>query len=269
MVDTRAAQDGLAKHRPSAEAVALDESGHATRRFCSWHHTGWRSVLLRGLDNHAVVDDVVLPATDDQLLVLAIGGRATVEVADGSRWRRCDYVPGQIGMTGPGRSTRIRWRTTSTEMHRTLHLYLPGRAVEDATERLWGRDVDALNLPEVLATQDPVVEAMLRAMADAASAGTDDLYAESALAFLTVHLLTRLVAAPAPRELRPDDPRVRSAIDFMHDNLALPLSLADIAATVDLSSFHFLRMFKAGTGEPPRQFLNRLRIEAARRHLER
>ncbi len=255
--------------RPSAEAVALDDSEHSDRRFCSWQQSGWRSVLLRSVDNNPVVEEVEIPATSDQLLVLVTRGRAVMEVADGRRWRRADYSPGRLAMTAPGQSTRLRWRTTSDERHRTLHLYLPGAAMREMAQQVWDRDVDVLSRLDALATYDPVVDATMRAMADAAAAGADDLYAESALHFLSVHLCSRLIADPALRAPAPGDTRVSRAIEFMHENLAVPLSLADMAATVDLSVYHFVRVFRAGTGEPPRQFLTRLRIEAARRHLER
>jgi len=54
----------------------------------------------------------------------------------------------------------------------------------------------------------------------------------------------------------------------MADNLHLSLSLADIARAADLSSFHFLRVFKAATGQTPHRYLNGLRLRSACRHLE-
>jgi len=44
---------------------------------------------------------------------------------------------------------------------------------------------------------------------------------------------------------------------------AEPLSLADLAKHVFLSPFHFQRVFKEATGESPKQYLTRVRLEAA------
>ena len=55
----------------------------------------------------------------------------------------------------------------------------------------------------------------------------------------------------------------------MRDNLHVPMTLADIASSVNLSQYHFSRVFHAATGEPPRRYLTRLRIDAARRQLSR
>ncbi|WP_433125545.1 helix-turn-helix domain-containing protein [Micromonospora sp. CA-240977] len=231
---------------------------------------GWRSAMLRRLTNDRTVECLELPALTDQTIVLVTRGRALVESrTDGGRWQRCDYGPGRIGMTAPGRAATLRWRTYSPENKETLHLYLPGQALLDCADQLCGRVLDAEDLPDALGTNDRLVEAIMLAMADAAARGADDLYAESAVSFLIVHLLTALGADTEVGGLGPRDARLRQAVEFMHDNLALPITLADIARAAGLSSFHFGRMFAAAVGEPPRRYLTRLRIEAACRHLER
>jgi AraC family transcriptional regulator len=160
-----------------------------------------------------------------------------------------------------------------------LHLYLPGRTLADVAAQLWGREVDPEDLPDTLAVDDRVVETTMLAMADAAARGEDDLYAESAAMFLAVHLLSRHRTAglspqrgaegEVPARVSPDDPRLRRAVEFMHENLAQHITLADMAGAAGLSAFHFVRMFRAAMDEPPRKYLTRLRVEAARRHLER
>jgi AraC family transcriptional regulator len=107
------------------------------------------------------------------------------------------------------------------------------------------------------------------AMADAAATGAGDLYAESAAAFLTVHLLSQYGDVPRTGRLEPHDHRVRQAIEFMHDNLAQPVTLGEIAQAAGLSPFHFVRLFRAAVGQPPRHYLTGLRIEAACHLLER
>jgi AraC family transcriptional regulator len=172
-------------------------------------------------------------------------------------------------MTAPGRVVTLRWRTQSPEIKETLHLYLPGQGLVDGAAQLRGRSIAAADLPDTLGTNDRLVEATMRAMADAATAGADDLYAESAATFLTVHLLSWPDEEGRTAGIGPHDRRLRHAVEFMHANLALPITLADIAAAAGLSSFHFVRMFRAAIGEPPRRHLTRLRVEAACRRLER
>ena len=68
---------------PAAGSLALDKSGYSRRTFCSWQEAGWRSLLLRCFDKDPVADDVVLPPTPDQLIVLVTGGDAVIESCAG------------------------------------------------------------------------------------------------------------------------------------------------------------------------------------------
>ncbi|MEV6537161.1 NAD(P)-binding domain-containing protein [Streptomyces sp. NPDC051639] len=82
----------------------------------------------------------------------------------------------------------------------------------------------------------------------------------------------RSIAALLPRGLGPhawgdEHAAVRKAIAIMHDRLAEKLTLADIAAEVHLSVYHFLRVFRLATGETPYRYLTRLRIALAQRLL--
>ena len=45
--------------------------------------------------------------------------------------------------------------------------------------------------------------------------------------------------------------------------------MAEIARQAGLSAFHFVRVFKAATGETPHRYLSAMRVQAARRHLEK
>lgn len=246
-------------------ALALDQSAYARRTFCSWHDAGWRSVLLRRFDDAPVAEDVQLPPTPDQHLVLVTAGTSWIESRTDRGWHGARYAPGQIGLTAPDRPTRLRWR--SAEGTSTLHLYLPGDLMRRVGLELWGNEEQPPQA-DALAVEDPLVEQVLLALSTAAASGIDDLYAEGAAEFLAVHLQTRHGGRPAVTVPRHEDARVRRAIEMMRDNLHAPLTLADIAGEVWLSVYHFLRVFKAATGQTPRRYLTGLRVEAARRQLE-
>ncbi|WP_434340295.1 AraC family transcriptional regulator [Motilimonas cestriensis] len=60
-----------------------------------------------------------------------------------------------------------------------------------------------------------------------------------------------------------DQQRVHQAINYVLENIAAPLSVAEVAAQVHLSEFHFHRIFKRITNEPFNQFVRRKRLEKA------
>jgi len=62
--------------------------------------------------------------------------------------------------------------------------------------------------------------------------------------------------------------KLRSAIDYVHDNLNWNLSLEAIAGATGDSPCHFARMFRRTTGKTPHQYVIGRRIECAKRLLE-
>jgi AraC-like DNA-binding protein len=62
---------------------------------------------------------------------------------------------------------------------------------------------------------------------------------------------------------------IRRAKEFLSENLEAKLSLAEVAAAVGLSRYHFLRVFKQETGLPPHVFRTQRRIDAAQRLLKK
>jgi AraC family transcriptional regulator len=63
--------------------------------------------------------------------------------------------------------------------------------------------------------------------------------------------------------------RVRRVTEHIEQNLDRSLPLTELAAVVYMSRFHFARLFRCSTGEPPHRFVIRQRIARAREFLTR
>jgi transcriptional regulator GlxA family with amidase domain len=61
---------------------------------------------------------------------------------------------------------------------------------------------------------------------------------------------------------------VRAAQDLVNTNPAADLRVGALAAATNMSERHFTRVFAAEVGEPPAKYVERVRVETARRHLE-
>lgn len=59
----------------------------------------------------------------------------------------------------------------------------------------------------------------------------------------------------------------RRVEEFIRENLENDLSLAELAAVVELSPFHFIRVFRHRAGMTPQQYLMRQRVERAKQLL--
>lgn len=60
---------------------------------------------------------------------------------------------------------------------------------------------------------------------------------------------------------------VRNAKSFIHSHLAEPMTLEGVASAVNVSPFHFCKLFKRATGLTFTDFVNRARVEKAKRLL--
>jgi len=71
-----------------------------------------------------------------------------------------------------------------------------------------------------------------------------------------------------PHSTDPSDHRIKIAILFIEKNLSRPLSLNEIAQSVNISPWHLCRLFKVETGTSVTQYLSGLRVKMAQQLLE-
>lgn len=71
------------------------------------------------------------------------------------------------------------------------------------------------------------------------------------------------------KNLTPHDKMINRAKEFINDNLGLDLSLNDISDELDISKYHFLRLFKEKTFLSPHSYLMLRRIEKAKQILQK
>ena len=93
-----------------------------------------------------------------------------------------------------------------------------------------------------------------------------DLFVESLRNVLLIHLLRHYSQAALAKtdETRLSLPQLHQVETHIEDHLFESLSIADLAAIVPMSEFHFARLFKAATGESPHRYVTQRRIERAK-----
>jgi AraC-like DNA-binding protein len=127
-------------------------------------------------------------------------------------------------------------------------------------------DEDKLNIQE-LRTGGP--EAKLIAGIIAQDNRIDfikDLNTSSMITALMTMLITRKLRIQQDSRLTITE-NINNAINFMMDNLAADISIGSLAAAVNLSKYHFCRVFKNQTGIAPYEYLINLRIGRAKQLL--
>ncbi|UJW29879.1 helix-turn-helix domain-containing protein [Saccharothrix sp. AJ9571] len=200
-------------------------------------------------------------------LLLAEAGRTTITIRAGEQRRHHEWAPGRLLLNGPDRPVRVSYQATE-ELRGTL-VRVPRETVERTAGKLEHPDVDYERMADLLPADDPFLRGMVRALDAASRSRAGEPYAEAAAGFLVAHLLTHysMRSARTTRFPETENARIQAVITLMRDHLDEPLTLADLADEVYLSVYHLARVFKEATGETPRRYLTRLRLERAERLL--
>lgn len=117
--------------------------------------------------------------------------------------------------------------------------------------------------------RDPLIEGIGRALGAELESDSsfDRLYAESLANVLAVHLVKHYSASQHTSQVPSGQlPKhiLRRAIEFINDSLDRNITLAEIAAQIEMSPYHFARMFKYSTGLAPHQYVLNLKIDRAK-----
>ncbi|WP_185932748.1 helix-turn-helix domain-containing protein [Streptomyces sp. WAC 01325] len=185
----------------------------------------------------------------------------------GQGWASSAFLPGDVGMTAPGKDLRLRWNLLSPEAMETIHIDIPPVAFQDFADEENISNAPQLDQLDVLARPDPFLTMIAASMVRARRNGLGELFAQSTRHMIIAHLLD--IGQADQETYRMTSHRVRSVTNYMRERLSEPLSLDDLARQASMSRFHFLRVFRESTGKTPHQFLTELRINAARQALER
>ncbi len=178
-----------------------------------------------------------------------------VELADGVRSRRrslvdrLTFVPAGCQVAG--------WSVPKMRRNSFTALYFdPTALVED-----YRTGFTDSGPPPFLYALDPSLLVTLQKLANAITVGASAAYLES-LCLVAVGELLQMRSAHSGQRL--SEAQLDRLLEFIEAHLEADLSVEDLAKVVDLSRFHFSRMFKTTTSQSPYQYLLLRRIQRSR-----
>lgn len=267
--------------RPS-NAPPLSDTGRAPARAMSHYlpgetratilQTPLQDVVVQLFSHRTIVEPIQVPAVVEPLLVLVLAGTARVEErALDEPWSEATVTAGDFFLTDTHEPYEMRWETLEGERFEVMHLYLGLPLIEQAARELLGPQRTAIGLLDVSGARDETVRWLMEKL-------HHELLDQRQPSLLCLRGLAQALAVHLLRHYR--DPqgdirrsnalqayKLRRVIDVMNAQLADEFSLARLAGTVELSEYHFSRMFKRATGLAPSQFFIGLRMARARQLL--
>ena len=179
------------------------------------------------------------------------------------------YRKGDLLITPANTPLFVRWEGEES----CLQIQLTTQFLESVAIETLEQDGDCLELVPAFQVRDAQMEAittMILTEVQQDAAGSR-LYLDSLANLLAVNLL-RHHASTKPQlpiyegglPLR----QLRRVLDYIDAHLECELKLADLAQLLDMSPFHFSRLFKQSIGVSPHQYLIQQRVERAKRLLK-
>jgi AraC family transcriptional regulator len=208
--------------------------------------------------------------SDEHAICLSLAPRPVRFVQiKGGRTHTSLYGKGDISITPAKVPFFARW---DNDDH-YLQIRIASGFIQNVAREALEMNPDRLELLSEFRTRDSQIEAigmMLLAELQQENLG-GRLYIESLANILAVHLL-RQYSASKPRlaiyEGGLPEYQLLQVLEYINEHLDLDIKLADLAALLDISQFHFSHLFKQAIGTSPYQYLLQQRVERAKHLLK-
>lgn len=232
---------------------------------------GWRSLLVDVHSGVSSSESFTPVQTPDPRVGVSLSGRYSAELYIRGRWRHDRHTPGSVTVRRTDEVFLCRFPKPRDADYRAALIYIPIGQLISAVEH-YRRAGQKLEIPEFNAIgRDPALAQMGLSLFDAMTHGADDLYAETAAAWIAVHLLSRYGTRINTEDRRSggilSDARLARVLEYISYHFAEALTLERLAAEACISKYHFVRLFRERVGQSPHKYLAEIRLDTAQRML--
>lgn len=186
--------------------------------------------------------------------------QAAWQTATGRQRRQC-VKSGHVSIIPENQPREIVWERKAE----IVAVYLAPELLAHVADE---SNIAEVEIVEQWTARDPLLQQLgLALRAEFLRGLPGNLYIESVANVLAQHLLRHYSASEKPIHNLVDNlpqHKLRRAIEYIDDNLEHDVTLAQIAASVEMSPYRFARAFKQSTGLPPHQYMLERRIDRAK-----
>jgi AraC family transcriptional regulator len=180
----------------------------------------------------------------------------------GDRLKTFDVTVGGVDISPVHIDSRWIWPSTLEYMHIGFG---PGSLAELAEQEFHRGSVDLQPIPFGTVDQKALYLAQMLKAELAEREAANELYVDSLITVFGIHLLRTYASSGKALKTERGLPahKARRVRDYLQENFARKVSVADLAALCELSPGHFMRSFNNTFGQSPHQYLLHLRLSAA------
>lgn len=234
----------------------------------SSQNQGWENILVNQFRHSP--GEATCHFRDEHAICLSLAARPVRSLhVKGGRTHTGLYGKGDMTLTPAQVPLFARWED---EDH-FVEIRIAAHFVECIARETLDKDPEQFELLCEFRMRDPQLEAIALMLLTELQQenSSSNLYIESLSNVLAVHLLRHHTTAKlhvpiyegglSPRQLV-------QVLDYINDHLDREIKLADLAALLDMSQFHFCHLFKKAIAVTPYQYLLTQRIERAKQLLK-
>lgn len=238
---------------PNRPVISSDKAGW-DKLHLAYHHQPASFIAEHTPPHHVICINTGNPLTLDR----RVDGKS----------QTIDALPvGDVGIYPANLRQSFQWYQDAE----CLQLYLePTLLIQAKTELCLNNDIELV--PHLTPGLDPLIYQLAIALKNSLETdGTSSkIYADAMTNALAVHLLTHY-STHRPTLPQPagglSETQLKQVVSYIYEYLDRDVSLAELATLVQLSSYHFTRLFKQSLGLAPHQYHIRCRIDRAKRLL--
>jgi AraC family transcriptional regulator len=214
----------------------------------------------------------VFPSSRDHLLVLHRNGPVQVENLFDRRIGRRMVPAGGIHLVGAGEDFGINLSAPIE----TVHVYVRRSVIEEVALEMVDGDPANIEIRSSIVDCDRALQSLIDASASAVE--DENLGCSMFTDYLSRAIAAQLIRSYSKAKLRGGgrtststslSSTLSEAVDYMMANIDGTVNLSDIAQATNRSPSHVARMFRTELGMPPHRYLITMRVEKARRLLEK
>jgi AraC family transcriptional regulator len=232
----------------------------------SSHHAGWNNIFLAYY--HQPACEIPKHCLNQHTFTICseLSSPSLIECCLDNRLKRYYFQSGDIIFCPAGVNKSLAWEQKNS----CILLALEPQLLEQvAYESI---NAERIELLPQIKMSDPLIQQIAYALKNELETNclSGRLYWESAAAMLAIHLLK--INSPSRQPIQEykgglSKHKLVMVIEYMDEYLEQNIGLSELAQVVNMSQYHFVRLFKQSVGITPHQYLIKKRVERAKQLL--